>query len=240
MAVTEAGNYDRPGATYVLASDVSSDASPIFLGKDVTLDLNGYTITYADGDYAHLPNYGFERGLEGWDVSRAPGARIEDTDKVHVFIGRKILRLEAGDEIRSGYVNLPVDGRSYFAMCGVTRREMKISLYVEDEAGNSVVCRHNYGDSTRISCPVENKSPRLGGGFVIAHLHGLPEGRYRVRVRAVTDCLVDHIDIRPAMDVGIAIVDKTYPWAHHDNLYAGDSCAFYDCTAEGSNSEPVS
>jgi len=239
VAVTKAGNYDKPGVTYVLTGDVSSETSAIFLGKDVTLDLNGYTVSYAAGDYSHLPNYGFEHGLDGWDVSRAPGARIEDTDKVHVFIGRKILRLAAGDEILSGYVRLPLAGRSYLAICGVAKREMRVSLYVEDEAGSSVVCKHDYGDSTRTSCPVENRSPRLGGGFVTAHLHNLPGGRYRVRVRAETDCLVDHIDIRPAMDVGIAVVGKTYPWVHNDNLYQGDYWAFYDYTAAGSTSEPL-
>ena len=50
--------------------------TPIFLGKDVTLDLNGYTVTFADGNYEHIPNYGFEDGLEHWDVSKAPGAKV--------------------------------------------------------------------------------------------------------------------------------------------------------------------
>ena len=54
------GSYDQPGATYMLTGNIASIRSTIFLGKDVTLDLNGYTLTYADGDYEHIPNFGFE------------------------------------------------------------------------------------------------------------------------------------------------------------------------------------
>ncbi len=56
IAVSAPGNYGNPGSTYMLTKDISSNRSTLFLGKDVTLDLNGYTLTYADGDYEHLPN----------------------------------------------------------------------------------------------------------------------------------------------------------------------------------------
>ena len=111
IPVSKPGSYSLQGATYILVNDISSAKSGIFLGKDVTLDLNGHTLTYADGGYEHLPNYSFEEGLEGWDISSAPGATIEDT-KVHVFVGDKILRLSAGEEIVSSYINLPVGERS--------------------------------------------------------------------------------------------------------------------------------
>ncbi|HLA38794.1 MAG TPA: hypothetical protein VJ417_02305, partial [Candidatus Glassbacteria bacterium] len=168
IPVSAPGVYARPGATYVLTADISSPVTTIFLGRDVTLDLNGYTLSYADAGYGHVTNYGFENGLEGWDLSRAPGARLEETEKVHVFIGEKILRLARGDEIISDYIYLPVADRSYFAMCGVLTWEMKVSVFVEDEAGKEIRVVTNYGDSTKVSCPVEERSPRLGGGFVLA------------------------------------------------------------------------
>lgn len=229
VAVKAAGGYSKSGTTYVLANDISSETSSIFLGKDVTLDLNGYTIKYADANYQHIPNSGFEEGLKSWDISKAPGAKVVNTADVHVFLGKKIMSLQAGDEITSEYIHLPVANRSYFAMCGITGRyyhdmkkypddEMKVSVYVEDEEGNEVICNIEYGDGFRQSCPVEAKSPRLGGGFVYAHLNHLPTGKYRVRVKANTDCLVDEIDIRPAMDVGISIIEKTVPLAHYDHV----------------------
>lgn len=239
VAVTGPGSYDKPGTTYMLTADVECSTSPIFLGKDVILDLNGYTITYAAGDYRNNPNCGFEQGLQGWDTSRAPGARVVETEKVHVFIGKKILSLPAGEQIVSGYVTLPVADRSYYAICGVARRDMQVSVYVEDENGAQVRCKYGQGNDVRISCPVERKSPRLGGGFVFAHLHGLPAGRYRVRVRAETDCLVDEIDIRPAGDVGIGIVGRVIPAAHNDDQYKGLQCAFFDYDAGGPAGEPV-
>ena len=251
IPVNEAGSLDIPGATYILVNDISSPASSVFLGRDVTLDLNGYTIRYADADYRQIPNSGFEKGLEGWDISMAPGARLMNTADVHVFLGEKLLSLEAGDVIRSSYVYLPVANRSYFAMCGITGRywedmekypddEMKISIYVEDENGDDVICVTEYRNNTMVSCPVEKKSPRLGGGFIYAHLNNLPAGNYRVRIKAETDCLIDEIDIRPAMDVGIGIVDNTFPFGHYDHLHDGwPNGTFYDYTRNFSNGDPL-
>ncbi len=250
IAVDRPGRYARPGATYMLTRDISDPRSALFLGKDITLDLNGYTLTYADGGYAHIPNYGFEEGLKGWDISKAPGAKVVNTKDVHVFIGDKLMSLQAGDELVSGYVYLPVADRSYYAMCGMTGRyyhqgggdkdrDMKVSIYVEDEEGKQVRCVTEYADTTMVSCPVEDKQVRLGGGFVVAHLHGLPAGKYRVRIKAVTDCLVDQIDIRPAMDVGIGIVEKTHPMGHTDHLYERAHSAFFDYTANAATGKPL-
>ncbi|MDY0099102.1 MAG: hypothetical protein RBR81_07855 [Bacteroidales bacterium] len=250
IPVSIAGNYGISGATYILTNDISSPVSAVFLGKDVTLDLNGYTITYADGNYGHIPNHGFEDGLVGWDISKAPGAKIESTADVHAFIGKKILRLLTGDEIASGYVFLPVGRRSYFAMCGVTGRyytdmdgdlknDMRVSIFVDDEQGNEIECITEYRDSAKLSCPVINRSARLGGGFVYAHLNNLPAGKYRIRIKAENDCLVDEIDIRPSFDTGIGIVEETHPLGHYDHLYNNEHAAFFDYTADPKTGKPV-
>jgi hypothetical protein len=238
IAIKTAGSYAEAGKTYVLENDVSSSRSSIFLGKDVTLDLNGFTITFADTCYEHIPNFSFEEGLKDWDISKAPGAKIEDT-KIHVFAGDKILRLSKGEEIVSEYIDLPVPGRSYVAMCGVTTLDMIVSVYVEDEQGHSVVCNTTYRNEVKQSCPIENRSPQLGGGFVFAHLTGMKAGKYRVRVKAETDCLIDHVDIRPSMDVGVGIVENTDAMGHNDHLYKREHCAFFDYTANASQSKPL-
>ena len=41
IPISEPGSYDKVGATYILTKDIASPKSAIFLGKDVTLDLNG-------------------------------------------------------------------------------------------------------------------------------------------------------------------------------------------------------
>jgi len=254
IAVKTAGNYAQAGTTYVLTNDISSGTSTVFLGKDITLDLNGYIIRYADANYEHISNSGFEEGLKGWDVSKAPGAKVMNTADVHVFLGEKLLSLKAGDEIISPYINLPVANRSYFAICGVTGRywhdmkkypddEMKVSVYVQDNNGREVKCITKYGDDTSTGCPVEKKSPRLGGGFVYAHLANVPAGKYRVRIKAENDCLVDEIDIRPAMDAGVSIIDRTTPLADYDHIimesYPPIIPAFFDYTDKATTDKPL-
>ncbi len=250
VAVEGPGSYGEAGTTYMLSGDISCDRSTLFLGKDVTLDLNGYTLSYADGNYEHIPNYGFEEGLKGWDLSKAPGAKIENTAEVHQFIGQKLLSLKAGDVIASSYIELPVAGRSYYAMCGITghyyhdmggdlANDMRISIYVDDAEGKEVRCLTTYGDTTLLSCPVENRSANLGGGFIVAHLNKLPAGKYRIRVKAENDCLVDQIDIRPAMDVGIGIIQDTHPMGHTDHLKNRAHSAFFDYTSDPSTGEAL-
>lgn len=236
IPVSAPGYYGKTGKTYVLVSDLKSVKSTLFLGKDVTLDLNGYTLTYADGDYEHLANYSFEKGLEGWDISEAAGAKTEDT-KVQVMIGDKVLRLKEGDEITSGYINLPVENRSYFAMCGVSAPEMKISIFVEDSLGNEIKCVTKYGKEGLVSCPSENLSPRLGGGILYSHLTDLPAGRYRMRIKAVTDCFIDYADIRPALDAGIGIAEDIKPWVSYNHLHNDMNGAFFDYAANDLHTE---
>lgn len=84
VAISGPGSYSDPGTTYMLVNDITSPRSAIFLGKDITLDLNGYTIKYADGKYEHIANSGFEEGAKGWDLSKAPGAKVVSTEDVPI------------------------------------------------------------------------------------------------------------------------------------------------------------
>lgn len=234
------GSYAQEGATYVLTRDISSPRSAIFLGNNVTLDLNGYTLGYADTLYEHVPNYGFEEGLAGWDLTNAPGALVQETAQVQTFIGEKILSLPSGQEIASAYIDLPVANRAYYAMCGVARQEMAVTINVDDEQGKPVYCQFVFGTNIRQTCPEVARSPMLGGGFVFALLHGLPAGRYRIRVKAEnSNCLIDEVDIRPALDVGVGVVGSTYPWAYYKSIIDGDYTAFFDYTEPGTWSTPL-
>ncbi|WP_236974577.1 T9SS type A sorting domain-containing protein [Membranihabitans maritimus] len=239
IPISKPGYYGKPGATYVLVNDIRSSRSGLFLGKDVTLDLNGYEIVYANGDYHHLPNYSFEEGKVGWDFSNALNSKILGRVE-QVFIGDKVLRLDAGEEITSDYIELPDSGRSYFAICGVAKNTMRVSVYIEDSEGEIVKCINRYGNTELQGSPVENKHPQLGGGFVYAHMYGKPSGRYRVRIRAETEAIIDHVDLRPAMDVGVGVIERTYTNAHSDDLYDGwHHPAFYDYTSNFGNGVPL-
>ncbi|MCE5273496.1 hypothetical protein LLH00_19635 [bacterium] len=240
LAVDSAGVCAVEGGLYMLTRDISSPVSTLFLAKDVTLDLNGYTLTYADAGYGHVPNGGFEDGLTGWDMSKAPGVELKDTRTTHTFIGDKILYLPYQQEVVSGWVDLPVANRTYYAMCGVAEQEMVISLYVEDSLGNQVYSQFTFGSTVRQTCPELNRSPKLGGGFVFAQFNGKPAGRYRVRVRAESGgVLIDEVDIRPAMDVGVGIVDGTSPWSYYKCILDGDYAAFTDYNQPGQAGAPL-
>jgi len=227
IAVDGPGSYAEAGKTYVLTADVSGEMTPVFLGKDVTLDLNGYTVTFAAGKYEHVPNYGFEDGLRGWDVSKAPGARVVSS-AVAPMVGENILELKAGDEIVSPYINLPVADRSYYAMCAVAAKEMRVTINVDDETGHPVTCEFKGGNEKRVTPPEVDRHPELGGGVIFAHMHHLAAGRYRLRVKAETDCLIDECDIRPALDVGVAVVGAIKPYATYNDVLKFYPCAFFD------------
>jgi len=240
LPVDSAGVYADSGSLYMLTRDISSPVSAVFLGQDVTLDLNGYTLTYADGGYGHVVNSGFEDGLTGWDVSRAPGAQVRDTRTTQTFVGDKLLYLPYQQEIISSYVCLPVAGRTYYAMCGVAKKEMVVSIYVEDSTGSSVECQFEFEGTVRQTCPELDRSPELGGGILFAQLRGLPAGRYRVRVKAQSEgVLIDEVDIRPALDVGVGIVDATYPWSYYRCVPTMERAAFTDYTQPGSRNSPL-
>ena len=238
MKISAPGFYGEQGKTYVLINDISSDRSALFLGKDITLDLNGYAVTFADGNYEHIPDYSFEEGLESWDLSGAPGALVKDT-KTQVIAGEHVLSLKKGDEIVSAYVNLPVEDRSYFAMCGVAAPEMKVSIFVEDKLGKTVRSVIKYGAEEIIACPAENISPRLGGGITFAHLYGLEQGKYRIRIKALTDCYIDYVDIRPSLDVGVGIAEEVLPWVNYEHLYNGIHGSFFDYSLNEAHNLPL-
>lgn len=239
VAVSGPGTYGKAGTTYVLTGDIRAPRSALFLGKNVVLDLNGYTVTYADG-YRHLTNHDFSDALKGWNTARAPGARVENMTLRHPMVGANNLVLPEGEEITSAWITLPEAMRAYYAVVTVAHHQMKVGIYVEDEQGYSVECAYNTGSALRPCCPEPGRSPKLGGGAVFALLYGQPAGRYRVRVKAVEkECILGSIDLLPALDTGIGLVEKTAPWAYYKCILDGDSTAFFDYTDPANPGKPV-
>jgi len=221
IAVTKAGNLDKPGATYQLMNDVTSDRTALFLGRDVTLDLNGYTVAYAAGEYEHLANGDFEADFKDWDKSNAPGAKIVAVGGNWPFVGKKVCLLPKGQQLVSAYVNLPLAERSYYAMVGMLTDTAPVSISVEDEDGQAVTYEHRVGAKTYKTCPTVASS-KLDGGCVYAHFRGRPAGKYRVRVKATKeDIHIDRVDIRPALDAGIAIVDSGWAYSQYNQVAWG-------------------
>ena len=73
---------DVLGETYVLQNNVSSNGTCFTVTADnITLDLNGYTVTYANLTFDPIYNGDFEiqgatpQEADGWDQSQAPNAQ---------------------------------------------------------------------------------------------------------------------------------------------------------------------
>jgi len=228
VPVDKPGFYAQEGATYVLTKDISSPMTPFFLGKDVVLDLNGHTVTFADGGYKHIPNYSFDDGLAHWDVSKAPSAKVENTRATNPLAGDFACRLKAGEEIVSEYVELPVRSRAYYGTVAAPSDNVRLDVIIEDEQGKPIDFQFPLGKARPQACPLLDKSPQPSGGMLFALLWKQPAGRYRVRIRAKSDALIDCVDLVPAADVGIGICRYVQPWVDYVNYRGYDPLAFPD------------
>ena len=81
----------------MLDTDVSVSGTAFMVaGKNITLDLNGHTVTYANTPSPVVTNGGFEAGsgrsVTGWDLSGAPAAVL--APNTHYLFGNQVLRLD--------------------------------------------------------------------------------------------------------------------------------------------------
>ncbi len=238
IAASGPGACDQPGKTYVLTADVSGPMTPIFLGKERHA---GPERIYAYVRRRRLRAHSQLRlrgGPEGLGHLAGPGAQVVSS-AVRPMVGRQILQLRAGDEIISQYIRLPVADRSYYAICAVATRDMRVTINVDDEQGVPVTCEFRGGKEPRVSLPEKALHPELGGGVLFAHLHHQPAGKYRIRIKAETDCLIDECDIRPALDAGIAVVGAISPWATYRDMLKWYPCAFFDYNKKDAPGVPV-
>ena len=69
---------NQAGATYQLQTDVTTNGTAfVVLNKNITLDLNGHTVTYGNSAPVTVTNGGFETGsgtsVPGWNITQGPG-----------------------------------------------------------------------------------------------------------------------------------------------------------------------
>jgi hypothetical protein len=106
---------DQANVTYILDTDVNADGSAFMMGNaNVTLDLNGHTVTYGNGPVVSVPNGGFESGTTGWDISGAPTASVKPAPTG--MWGANALfvsNYSATQTIVSNPISIPVANREY-------------------------------------------------------------------------------------------------------------------------------
>ncbi|NLF25564.1 MAG: carboxypeptidase regulatory-like domain-containing protein [Deltaproteobacteria bacterium] len=205
---------DKSNTTYILDTDVTVNGTAFLLGsaagpvKNVTVDLNGHTITYANMDFTGVQNPGFEQAGAtasvplGWDLSHAPHAARQSSDE-NLFLDDYSLKLQSVNGVEeyvlSSPVYLPAAGR--YAVTAEVRGgpypHLRSRLDVEGisiTCGNTVSNMHtNYtGDMLwGLICEFDVEAPITVRAKVIVGSNDATR---------TTTLHVDEMDIRPISD----------------------------------------
>lgn len=111
----------QPNTTYVLKTDVTTSGTAfVVLGQNITLNLNGHTVTYGDSTPVALANGGFEQGtgsaIPGWNIAAAPAAAL--APNTSFLFDKQVLRLanfSSAQTIVSDPIPLSLINHSYKA-----------------------------------------------------------------------------------------------------------------------------
>ena len=87
---------NRANTTYVLETNVTTMGTAfVVLARNVTLNLNGHTVTYGNSAPVAVTNGGFESGsgtkVPGWNIGGAPAASL--APNTNYLFGKQVLRL---------------------------------------------------------------------------------------------------------------------------------------------------
>lgn len=143
------GSYllDQAGMTYVLHNDLRTAGTAfVVAAANVTLDLNGHSVTFGDASPVTVTNGGFETGsgrdVPGWDLSGAPSAQLA-SNTTYLF-GNQVLRLSnfsTAQRIVSDPIAIPTIGHTYTATitpAGVNARST-VQLTVIDAVTGAIL-----------------------------------------------------------------------------------------------------
>jgi len=155
----------QAGATYQLETDVTTSGTAfVILNQNITLDLNGHTVTYGNSTPVTVTNGGFESGsgtnLPGWNLSGAPAAAIASNTN-HLF-GNQVFRLSnfsTTQTIVSSPIAINTPNHTYTATI-TPAGQLKLKRHPLSH-------RHSLGQDAGLGSIGERAERFLGGG----HLH---------------------------------------------------------------------
>ncbi len=213
VEINSCGEYiysrSSPQTYLLLTQNVSSPMSCFFLGGNVTLDLNGFTVKFADGDYQSLSNGEFEdwswNGAkwipDNWDTSLAPGLQKKETSTDMPLVNGSLIWVPAGETLISDWIYLPIADRTYRAMVASVESSSStgyVNLYVENQ-NNEIVCQVRFP-------PMQFRA----GTVPYCNFNGQPAGYYRLKISPEDDHYFDNANIIPAHDIGVAALRVYY------------------------------
>jgi hypothetical protein len=229
MAAQGAAPYilTSPSTNYILDTDVTVDGTAFVYGaKDVTLDLNGHTITYGNAAPIVVNNGGFETGsgtsVAGWNLANAPAAVIAPND--NYMYGSKVLRLSnisTAQYIVSDTIALTASGREYAAT--ITPKSVNdydaVKLSVIDAVTGEVITplRLSSYDSSNVFGT--SPSPYRGYSAVVVFVPTATQVSHGVKLRVdvtpqagkSSTFSLDYATLTPSRDYGVmAAWDEGY------------------------------
>jgi hypothetical protein len=116
---------DQQGKTYVLQTDVTTAGTAFaIIASNVTLDLNGHTITYDNATPITIPNGSFEVGAgavaDGWNFAGAPNATRHQGVWLHneVYDGDHSLKfsLPGGDQFVTSTKTITLEANTTYSL----------------------------------------------------------------------------------------------------------------------------
>jgi hypothetical protein len=191
----------KPDTQYILETDVDVSGTAFVIGApNVTLDLNGHTVTYDDLPQPQVTNGGFEQAgsqLPGWDLSRAPTA--SRVPAVQGMYGQWMLELDnltSTQTILSDPVAIPQANREYSAAITPKGSDVTVRLTVLDAWTGAVL-----GTGT-------SRSPDRGFAAV-ATFTPTTTDPVRLQIDVIPDAgatatvYLDYAAVQPSRDYGI-------------------------------------
>lgn len=223
--ITTPIQLSQDNTTYRLQTNVTATGTAfVVTGKNVTLDLNGFTVTYGNAASPALPNSGFETALPSdatkpanWDLTGAPTAHLA-TARTGMW-GTKMLQITSfstNQTITSDWVNITDTGREYAAV--VTPRSnstsavsVQINVLVETSPGVFQVISSGTASAADV-----------GRGFSAVALFAPAPGVTRVKIQIVATLApgatasldLDRAEVLRSRDFGI-MATTTYSLPAH-------------------------
>jgi VCBS repeat-containing protein len=218
LAAQGAGPYllTQANTNYVLQTDVTVDGTAFVVGEaNITLDLNGHTVTYGNAAPVVVNNGGFEvgsgRNVPGWDLSGAPNAAI--APNTMYMWGEQVLTLTnftGTQTIISAPIVLAQAGHEYAAtITPIGPSDATVKLSIVDATTQQVLGTAN--------------SDAVNRGFAAVVKFALASSTtviLKVEVTAASGktqtVSLDYASLTPSRDYGISATPS--PWYWPDQL----------------------
>lgn len=152
-AVASCGKLTQANTTYTLVNDVTSEGTCfVIAAKNVTLDLNGHTITYDNLAPVTVPNGSFELDLtDNWDITNAPNA----SRSIGQYVGATVSKYDGDYTLR---FSLPFAGAQYVRSQQVTlaaNTTYSISAMFRNSGNNDAVNPYTGGVRDSLTMKIE-------------------------------------------------------------------------------------